>query len=105
MTSNKYICFLLFALAVCIPGLEAAELTYRVTIQNQRNTTVSNVPVTFAHPFRAGDIPAGRKLSGLVIERDAVIDLQVDRPATHPDGSLRHAVVSLLIPSLGARES
>jgi hypothetical protein len=95
----------LLAFAFGVSGADAAAHTYRVTLQNQGDSALTNVPVTFGHPFRAGDFPAGRTLSGQLIEREAIVDLQLDRRATHPDGSLRHAVVSLVVPSLRARET
>ena len=62
----------------------------------------SHVPVTFGQVFRASDLPAGRGLTATVDGR--AVALQVDRKASWPDGSLRHAVLSARIPHLGAGE-
>lgn len=61
----------------------------------------SRVPVTVGQPFRAGDVPKGRAL----VARDSRgrdLPLQLDQPATFPDGSLRFAVLSTVLPDLPA---
>ncbi|OAN51542.1 hypothetical protein A6A05_01385 [Magnetospirillum moscoviense] len=51
------------------------------------------LPVTFGQPFRPGDVPGGATLIGRD-DRGAPVTLQLDARATHPDGSLRFAVIS-----------
>ncbi|MEO9079448.1 MAG: hypothetical protein ABI268_09060, partial [Rhodanobacter sp.] len=58
----------------------------------------NNVPVTFGQVFKAGDVPAGAKLTASL--NGQPITLQVDTKATNPDGSLRHAVLTAMVPSL-----
>jgi hypothetical protein len=96
---------MLFLAAGFLPGASAAELTYRVEIQNTSGSALSNVPVTFGHPFLRGDVPSGQTLQGILVGSNAPIDIQVDKKATHKDGSLRHAVVSMVIPSLAGRQA
>jgi hypothetical protein len=55
--------------------------------------------VTFAQPFRRGDVPAGATVIARTKD-DAPVDLQVDTKARHADGSLRHAVLTARVPSL-----
>ena len=57
-----------------------------------------NVPVTFGQVFRQGDVPKGATFAGR-IGADSV-PLQVDAKATYSDGSLRHAVLTAVMPSL-----
>jgi hypothetical protein len=59
-----------------------------------------DLPVTFGQVFRPGDIPAG----ATVAARHAgdPLPLQVDVKATHADGSLRHAILTLDVPRLEA---
>ena len=66
----------------------------------------SNAPVTFGHAFKAGDVPATRGLAAKLSD-GTDIPLQLDSKATHPDGSLRHAIVTLNLPVLagGATQS
>jgi hypothetical protein len=56
--------------------------------------------VTFGQVFAAGDVPAGTDLVALIDGHE--VALQVDVKATHPDGSIRHAILSLAAPALGA---
>ncbi|HEX4159683.1 MAG TPA: hypothetical protein VHY79_14545 [Rhizomicrobium sp.] len=76
----------------------AEIVTYRVANYGSRE---DHLFVTFGAAFARGDVPPGTKIEA-VDEHGTVIPLQVDRKATHPDGSLRHAVVTLLIPHLGS---
>lgn len=57
------------------------------------------VPVTFGAIFAKGDVPPG---TSVVAKDKAGHDLpsQIDIKAKHPDGSLRHAVVTVVIPHL-----
>jgi len=70
-------------------------------IENNGNLNQSNVPVTFGHAFKAGDVTAGKGLVATLNDGTS-IPLQLDAKATHADGSLRHAVVTVVIPSLAA---
>lgn len=55
------------------------------------------VPVTFGQVFAPGAVKRGQTLVGKIAEGGQVA-LQVDPKASHPDGSLRHAVISALLP-------
>jgi hypothetical protein len=59
-----------------------------------------DVPVTFGQIFKKGDIPAGAHLHATLGGK--TIPIQVDRKATNDDGSLRHAVVTIVVPKLPA---
>jgi hypothetical protein len=74
-----------------------------VEIVNSSTTPLTNIPITFGQVFRAGDVAAGATPTAR-IGADGV-PLQVDAKATHADGSLRHAVLTAIIPSLGAMAS
>ncbi len=59
----------------------------------------SNVPVTFGAGFARGDVPPGTS----VVASDGAgnrLPLQVDIKTKHFDGSLRHAVVTTVMPKL-----
>ncbi len=90
-----------FLLAVPINILAAVSVN--VTFQNQTNTTQTNIPLTFGHVFKKGDVVAGETLG--VMLNGVSIPVQVDKKATHADGSLRHAVITLRDPSLAANAS
>ena len=61
----------------------------------------ANVPVTFGQPFRTGDLASSQ---GLRAEDSAgnAVPVQMDEVSTHPNGSVRFAVLSLSLPSLPA---
>jgi len=61
----------------------------------------SNVPVTFGQPFRSGDLSTSQGLSAQDSSGNPV-PVQMDEISTHPNGSVRFAVLSANIPSLSA---
>ncbi|WP_449424339.1 RIFT barrel domain-containing protein, partial [Rhodanobacter lindaniclasticus] len=75
----------------------AAAVTDQVVSQTAQ--TQNNVPVTFGQVFKEGDIPRNATVTATLDGRP--ITLQVDPKASYPDGSLRHAVLTLMAPSLG----
>ncbi len=71
----------------------------QLTVLNQAGSNQTNVPVTLGHVFKPGDVPSGTSL-GARLANASEIPLQVESKATHPDGSLRHAVLTAQLPSL-----
>jgi hypothetical protein len=63
------------------------------------SVTQSNVPVTFGEVFTPGHLLATDKLTGR-LEDGTTVPLQVDVKATHADGSVRHAIISAVLPSI-----
>lgn len=60
----------------------------------------TSVPFTFGQVFKVGALKPG---AGLAAQVDGgTIPLQVDYKATHGDGSVRHAIVSGILPKLAA---
>lgn len=64
----------------------------------------SNVPVSFGQVFARGDVLVTNSLVGQLSDGTG-LPLQMDVKATHPDGSVRHAVISAVLPSLSPSES
>jgi hypothetical protein len=60
----------------------------------------TNVPATFGYVFAPGYIPSGQ-----YVTTASGVPLQVDTKARHADGSLRHAVMTLRVPSLASSGS
>jgi hypothetical protein len=85
------------------PPTPVGQTITTVRVQNLGSTALANVPVTFALPFRRGDVPAAH----FVVAREAGAGLatQLDWKVSHPDGSLRHGVLTVSIPSLAPSES
>ena len=94
----------LMLLHFCVPG-SAWAAGQVVTFENTTGTSQSNVPVTFGLVFEQGAISADQPLEARPLASGASIPLQIDRKATYPDGSLRHAVASALLPGLAGNES
>lgn len=70
-----------------------------VKIQSTSSTVQTNVPVTFGQIFAQGEVTAQNTISGTLGD-GSNIPLQINIKATHPDGSLRHGIISTIIPTL-----
>ena len=70
-------------------------------VVNTSGTDQTNVPITFGHVFKVGEVPSGTGLSATRSD-GTPIPLQLDAKATHPDHSLRHGIVTLTLPTLAA---
>jgi hypothetical protein len=73
------------------------------TVISQARGTQNHVATTFGQVFKEGDVPRGSDLVATFDGRP--VPLQVDAKATHADGSLRHAVLSVALPSLAGKAS
>ncbi|MBN1466570.1 chitobiase/beta-hexosaminidase C-terminal domain-containing protein [candidate division KSB1 bacterium] len=80
-----------------------AEVT-SIWLVEQNNSPCTDVPVTFGHVFAPGDVPANAGIEA-VYSSGTSLPTQVDAKATHADGSLRHAVITILAPRLAAGET
>lgn len=83
--------------AIAAPGSVITDVRFENT---NAQSTQTNVPVTFGQVFEAGAL---RPADGLVGQLDdgTKVPLQVDVKATNTDGSMRHAIISAILPSLG----
>jgi hypothetical protein len=71
-----------------------------IALQNNTNAKQAARVVTFGHVFAPGAVPAG---SGLTATAAGVsVPLAMTVKATHPDGSVRHAIISLSAPAVAA---
>jgi len=86
-----------FALLLGVAQAQAATVVTD-SVVSQSTQTQTRVPVTFGQVFKAGDVPANATV--LATLNGQSIPLQVDAKATNPDGSLRHAVLTAMVPSL-----
>lgn len=75
-----------------------------VRFESTAATVQANVPVTFGQVFAPGHLSATGSLVGR-LDNGTLLPLQLDIKAQHPDGSVRHAVISAVLPSLGATET
>lgn len=85
------------------PDAQSVGAIVGLTIENSTSSTVPSDYKTFGHVFVEGDVPAG---SGLVMLIDGQsIAVQMDVKATWDDGSVRHAILTVDMPSLGSEET
>jgi hypothetical protein len=63
-----------------------------------------NVPLTFGQVFARGALKPGQGLAGKLAD-GSLVPLQVDVKALHADGTVRHAVISCVLPRLKSGEA
>ena len=80
--------------------LVAGEKFTDVTVKNP-GVAQTRVPFTFGQVFAVGHVPTGQSITGKLAD-GSNLPLQVDVKARHADGSVRHAVISGMFPSLAA---
>ena len=99
MTGNSKGFFRAVLLLLCtFLSANAATITFQV--KDFSGAAGTNVPCTFGQVLARGDFPltgATAKISG-----GAAIPVQFNAKAKNPDGSVRHAIVTLQIPTLAA---
>jgi hypothetical protein len=87
------------------PGATAAALPVGNVITDIKiqNTAAAqtNVPFTFGQIFAVGNLQPSEGLVAKLAD-GSVVRLQTDVKATHADGSVRHAVISGVLPALAA---
>lgn len=88
----------LLSLLTLIPLAAVASPVVTQRVQSETLHAQATVPVTFGQVFKAGDVPRGETLTATLGGKP--VALQVDVKATNPDGSLRHAVLTTMVPNL-----
>lgn len=96
-------CVLLAAAIPVMAQTQQARPTPSVTAVNLSRQSLQNVPMTFGQPFRSGDIPKGDTVAAYLDGK--ALPIQVNAKATNPDGSLRHAVLTIALPTLSRHAS
>jgi hypothetical protein len=74
-----------------------------IRVQNTGNAQ-TNVPFTFGQVFASGALSPSEGLAAVLAD-GTVLRLQTDVKATHADGSVRHAIISGVLPSLAAGQT
>ena len=69
-----------------------------VWLERSGKADEARVPLTFGQVFAPGALPRGARLAGKLADGDTVA-LQTDVKARHADGSVRHAIVSAILPA------
>ena len=92
-----------FFAALLAAGTAWAAQLPSLQLNDTSTQAQSRVPVTVGHVFAKGDVKAGETLTATF--KGVAIPLQADIKATHDDGSVRHAVLSAVLPQLAGGES
>jgi len=74
-----------------------------VKAENLTGAAQVNQPITFGHVFAKGDIPANHLVEAKLAD-NSVIPLQNDVKTRYEDGSIKHVILSGVIPSIAAGE-
>jgi len=70
-----------------------------LVISSALNIGQNDIPITYGQIFKAGKVPAGSEITA-TLSNGSEIPVQIDKKASHADGSLRHAVVTVKLPEL-----
>jgi hypothetical protein len=97
------LCMMLAVAAHAAAPPPGAAVQASVAAVNLSGRGLRDAPMTFGEPFRGGDIPKGETVTAYMDSQ--ALPTQVDAKATYPDGSMRHAVLTVLLPSLDAHAS
>jgi len=98
MHKIKHVIFLMLFHVFAFAGVT------NLKVEDITSTGQSSIPVTVGQVFSVGDVPAGNMIYGL-IGTATYVPVQLDAKAAHPDGSLRHAVLSFVLPRSLAGQS
>ncbi|MGZ5279712.1 MAG: hypothetical protein ACXWC9_07215, partial [Pseudobdellovibrionaceae bacterium] len=82
----------------------AAGTVTDVKVQSLSAAIQSSVPITFGQVFAPGHLFASESLAGKMTD-GSVIPFQVNIKALHADGSVRHAIISAVLPQLAAGQT
>lgn len=96
---GRYLLAGLASLMACGTVKSATIVTDHVISQVRQPQ--AGVPVTFGQVFKLDAVARGETLSASLNGKP--VPLQVDAKATYPDGSLRHAVLTVQVPNLAGR--
>lgn len=76
----------------------------KITLENTSAVAQTNVPQTFGQVFTKGDLPAGAAVE-LIAPDGSKVPCQLDVKNTYNDGSVKHASLSAIFPTLAASAS
>ncbi len=78
-----------------------AQVRNTMTITNVSGVAQTNYPLRFARPFVKGEIAAYPQ----VLINGSSVNTQADVKQRYPDGSVKHSIISVIIPSIPATGS
>ncbi|KPA15414.1 conserved hypothetical protein, secreted [Candidatus Magnetomorum sp. HK-1] len=84
--------------------LYAKNLSIPFSINETAGITSTQIPITFAQPLIKGDVSNEHTLKVLASD-SSPLTIQVDNKVSYPDGSLKHALISFVLPELAANQT
>ncbi len=81
----------------------AGSITY-IKVQNTAATEQRNVPITFGQVFAQGALVSTDGLAGRLSD-GSTMPMQMEVKAKHADGSVRHAIISAVVPALASGQT
>lgn len=103
--SSLGIVLAVFALGVAGTGTAHAAVPGTITsvrVSNVSGESCKQAPVTFGQPFRKGDLPRGKVVQAYLDGKP--LPTQTNIKARNPDGSTRHAILTVLVPCDAAED-
>lgn len=93
-------------ITVIPPSTEHMFIT-SIQVENLTRPTTpqTNVPISFGQVFAQGDVMVGKTVLAHLSSTGDLLPLQVDAKATHADGTLRHAILTTVLPNLASGNS
>ena len=85
------------ALLLCVSLAHAQVITDLVVDSDK---AYRDVPLTVGQVFKEGDLPAGYSVT--LLNGTSLVPTQLDVKATHKDGSVRHGIISAILPFVAA---
>ncbi len=73
-----------------------------ITFENSSNGALVNEPITFGQIFKEGDLPSSGAAVILRAPDNSTVPCQINVKNAHSDGSVKHAILSAIIPALAA---
>ncbi|HEV2675426.1 MAG TPA: hypothetical protein VGV37_12860 [Aliidongia sp.] len=87
--------------ASAVPTSASTADVVGVRLENNTTKAMPSRAVTFGQAFVKGDVPAGSALVAK-LSTGGVLPVQMDVKARHADGSVRHAVLTIMAPAIAA---
>jgi hypothetical protein len=84
--------------------LYAKNLSIPFSIHETAGISSTQIPVTFAQPLVKGDVSSLQTLKVMASD-NSPLTIQVDNKASYPDGSIKHALISFVLPELTASQT
>lgn len=91
--------------STAVPAVAVGAKLVDITFENKSGSAITNVPVTFGQTFAEGAFPSSGANLELRAADNSIVACQLDVRNQHADGSIRHAVISAIIPSIASLES